>query len=627
MKAKNKETLQKWGLYGKLYACLIVLLICALYLLRMEYKFSLDPFSRTYVQSSSFEKQFQKDVDTLSYFMDEYLCGPLDASYVDYIESYWYPSNFRFEIVGTHKVTGSSILINNTGVTTPRSQIGSQWPVFYQYKAGHSSYDNLSFELEQNWKKFDSPWLELNSVTVYVINFTANDTYGQDYAEYDNAIVFSYLALLIFLLFCGFLITLDFSWQYHTPYRLPWDNLYLEETICLFVLALLSIFFFTRGRSWLDMLLIAGISPLPVSLLLFSFVRQKMYGHINYSDNCWLFSRLRMDWQHQKAYVVGALSVFTSLLIFGYWLFNHFSWPQTLYWIVMLTLLQLLLYSFRVRLDQSKLMMQISSVNIGETYKKVSYRTSYYRKASALLEPLSDQIQRLVTESLKAERLKVDLITNVSHDLKTPLTSIITYIRLLERDDNLSPRSAEYLKVLSEKSLRMKSLTEDLLEAARITSGNESITPSYLNFAEMVLQANGEYALPFEEAQLELVSHFETPYLDAWIDGAKTWRILSNLYSNVVRHSLPGTRVYVDAGQDADHVWLCIKNTSRLQLNIPADELLERFVQGDPSRSSGGNGLGLTIARELASLQKGKLELEIIGDLFIVKLELPRREK
>lgn len=626
MKANSKETLQKWGLYGKLYACLIVLLTCALYLLRMEYKFGVEPFTKTYIHSTAFEKQFQKDVDTLSSFMDEYLSGPLDSDYVDYIESYWYPSNFRFEIVGTHKVTGNSILINNTGSTTPRGQVGSQWPVYYQYREGYQIYSNLSFELEENWRKFDSPWLDLDSVTTYVLTFDVNDEYGQNYREYDTAIVFSYSALLLFLLFCGFLITIDFSWQYHTKHRLPWDNLYLEETACLFILALLSIVFFTRGRSWLDMLLIAGLSPLPVSLLLFSFVRQRMYGHINYSDNSWLFSRLRMDWQHQKTYVVGAISCFTPLMIFGYWLFNHLSWPMMLYWIVLLTLLQLILYFFRVRLDQSKLMMQIASVNMGETYKKISYRTSYYRKASALLDPLSVQIQRLVTESLKAERLKVDLITNVSHDLKTPLTSIITYIRLLEREGNLSPRSAEYLKVLSEKSSRLKSLTEDLLEAARITSGNESVTPARLNFAEMILQANGEYALLFEDAQLELISHFETPYLDAWIDGAKTWRILSNLYSNVVKHSLSGTRVYVDAGQEEDHVWFCIKNTSRQQLNIPPEELLERFVQGDPSRSSGGNGLGLTIARELASLQKGKLELEIIGDLFIVRLELPRKE-
>ncbi len=626
MKLKYKETLQKWGLYGKLYIYLIILLACALYLLRMEYRFGLEPFSKSYINSKAFERQLQKDIDTLSYFMDEYLTGPMNSSYVEYIESYWHPSNFKFEIIGKHLVTGNVILINNTGATASNARVSSQWPMFYQYQDGYQIHTNLSFDVEEKWSKFESPWLDLTSVTIYIYGFQVNDVYGQSYNEYDNAIVFSYIALMLFLLFAGLLITVDFSWQYHTTHRLPWDNLYLEETICLFILALLAIVFFTRGRSWLDIILVAGISPFPVSLLLFSFVRQRMYGHINYSDNCWLFSRLRMDWQHQKTYVVGSLFLYALILLLGNWGFTQLSWPKYLYFILSLALLQLLFYSFRVRLDRSKLMMQIASVSVGETYTKINYRTSYYRKASALLEPLSDQIQHLVTESLKAERLKVDLITNVSHDLKTPLTSIITYIRLLERDGELSPRSAEYVKVLSDKSLHLKSLTEDLLEAARITSGSESISPSRLDFAEMILQANGEFALRFEDAQLDLISNLEKPHLHAWIDGAKTWRILSNLYSNVAKHSLPGTRVYVDAGTEDDHVWLCIKNTSRLQLNIPAEELMERFVQGDPSRSSGGNGLGLTIARELASLQGGKLELMILGDLFMVRVELPRTE-
>ncbi len=621
-----KEKLQKWGLYGKLYLCLIVVILCALWLLRMEYRFGLEPFSKDYIDSKSFKEQLQNDVDTLSFFMDEYLSGPMDSGYVEYIESYWHPSNFKFEITGTHMITGDTILINNSGVNSSNTKVSPQWPMYYQYREGYPIYTNLSFQLEEKWNKFDSPWLDLTSVTVYIYDFNISDVYGQDYSEYDNAIIFSYIALMLFVLCVGLLISMDFSWQYRTAHRLPWDNLYLEETLCLFVLALLSVMYLTLGRSWLDVILIAGISPLPVSLLLFSFIRQRIYGHINYSDNCWLFSRLRMDWQYQKTFVIGTIFLYISVTVLGHLLFTSMKWSMHLFWILALIVLQLCLWALRIRLDQSKLMKQIASVSAGEAYKKISYRTSYYRKASALLEPLADQIQQLVTESLKAERLKVDLITNVSHDLKTPLTSIITYIRLLERDGGLSARSAEYLKVLSDKSLRLKSLTEDLLEAARITSGSESISPSRLDLAEMILQANGEFALVFEEAQLNLISNCEKSHLYAWIDGAKTWRILSNLYGNVAKHSMPGTRVYVDAGLDDDRVWLCIKNTSRLQLNIPAEELMERFVQGDPSRSSGGNGLGLTIARELATLQGGKLELTILGDLFMVKVELPKAE-
>ena len=144
MKPKYKEILQKWGLYGKIYIYLIILLTCALWLLRVEYRFGLEPFSKTYIASKAFEKQLQKDVDTLSKFMDEYLTGPMDSGYVEYIESYWYPSNFKFEICGRHLVTGNVILINNTGATTPRSAVSSQWPMYYQYRDGYNIHTNLS---------------------------------------------------------------------------------------------------------------------------------------------------------------------------------------------------------------------------------------------------------------------------------------------------------------------------------------------------------------------------------------------------------------------------------------------------------------------------------------------------
>lgn len=230
---------------------------------------------------------------------------------------------------------------------------------------------------------------------------------------------------------------------------------------------------------------------------------------------------------------------------------------------------------------------------------------------------------RMVEQTVKAERLKVDLITNVSHDLKTPLTSIITYIRLLEKEGKLQGKAEEYLQVLSEKSLQLKRLTEDLLDAARITSGSEKAEPERLNFAEMVLQANGEFARALEEKNLELISHLEREEMYARIDGQKTWRILSNLYGNVCKYSLPGTRVYADLTEERGMLCFCLKNISRDPLNLPAEELMERFVQGDSSRSGGGNGLGLAIASDLARLQGGELRLAISGDLFTAELRLP----
>ncbi len=221
---------------------------------------------------------------------------------------------------------------------------------------------------------------------------------------------------------------------------------------------------------------------------------------------------------------------------------------------------------------------------------------------------------------MRGERLKVDLITNVSHDLP-PLTSMIIYIRLMHKENDFPEKDARYLQVLSEKSLQLKRLTEDLLDAAKITSGNETASPERLDFGEMVRQANGEFAEALEARGLELVSQLPEKLPDAWMDGQKTWRILSNLYGNVCNYALPGTRVYVDVQAQGAGIQLCIKNISQAPLNLPLEELMERFVQGDTSRSSGGNGLGLAIARDLARLQGGKLE--IVGDLFLARLIKP----
>lgn len=187
------------------------------------------------------------------------------------------------------------------------------------------------------------------------------------------------------------------------------------------------------------------------------------------------------------------------------------------------------------------------------------------------MERMADRIRKIVDQNVKAERLKADLITNVSYDLKTPLTSIITYTRLMEKEGGLSAKSSHYLKVLLDKSTQLKRLTEDLLDAAKITSGNETIHPQQLHFGEMVLQANGEFAEMMDEKNLDIISKVPSKTMDAWIDGAKTWRILSNLYANACKYALPQTRVYVDVSENENEVCFCMKNISKEPLNIPPD--------------------------------------------------------
>ncbi|MBQ5535841.1 MAG: sensor histidine kinase, partial [Oscillospiraceae bacterium] len=228
-----------------------------------------------------------------------------------------------------------------------------------------------------------------------------------------------------------------------------------------------------------------------------------------------------------------------------------------------------------------------------------------------------------VEKQLKSERLKTELITNVSHDIKTPLTSIINYVDLLRRD-HTPEQQEEYLSVLDRQSRKLKKLTEDLVEVSKASTGNLPVNASRRSISELLSQALGEYSEKLEGAQLEPVLSLPQHDLFACVDGTLMWRVLDNLFSNACKYAQSGTRLYIDAAERDGQVCLAFKNISRERLNIPADELLERFVRGDSARSTEGSGLGLNIARSLTELQGGTFSLSIDGDLFKVELMLPQ---
>ncbi|MBM6916464.1 HAMP domain-containing histidine kinase [Gemmiger formicilis] len=231
------------------------------------------------------------------------------------------------------------------------------------------------------------------------------------------------------------------------------------------------------------------------------------------------------------------------------------------------------------------------------------------------LNRISEGMSAAVDERLRSERFKADLITNVSHDLKTPLTSIINYVDLLQKQP-LEPQAAEYAAVIARQGQRLKKLTEDLVEASKASSGSLPVNAEPTDLAELLTQAVGEYAPRLEKSNLEPVLQLPGEPVWSMLDGRLTWRVVDNLLSNACKYSQPGTRVYVEAEQREGRAWLRVKNISRQQLNIPADELMERFVRGDSSRTTEGSGLGLNIARSLAELQNGEFGLAIDGDLF-----------
>ena len=241
------------------------------------------------------------------------------------------------------------------------------------------------------------------------------------------------------------------------------------------------------------------------------------------------------------------------------------------------------------------------------------------------LNALADVAEVAARKQLKSERMKTELITNVSHDIKTPLTSIINYVDLLQKP-HTEAEQTEYLAVLARQSGQMKKLVDDLMDMSKATSGNMAVEIGELDAVEAVSQALGEFADKLEAVPLYPVVRCPEERMMIRADGKLIWRILSNLLQNAVKYALPGTRLYVDINRAGGNVVISLKNISREELNISADELMERFVRGDASRNTEGSGLGLNIARSLTELQKGQLQLLVDGDLFKTSIILPAVE-
>lgn len=234
---------------------------------------------------------------------------------------------------------------------------------------------------------------------------------------------------------------------------------------------------------------------------------------------------------------------------------------------------------------------------------------------------IGEAMETAVSEKMKSERMKTELITNVSHDLKTPLTSIINYVDLLKKQ-HTPEMEKEYLEILDKQSQRLKRLTEDVVEASKASSGSITVNMTDIDVQEILEQAQAEYEDKLKSAELKVIVHNEVEHAKVKADGRLLWRVFRNLLSNICKYSLPGTRVYINVMEKADTILIEFKNTSREELNISADELKERFVRGDSSRHVEGSGLGLSIVESLMNLMQGSCEVVIDGDLFKIIITL-----
>lgn len=243
------------------------------------------------------------------------------------------------------------------------------------------------------------------------------------------------------------------------------------------------------------------------------------------------------------------------------------------------------------------------------------------KEMAIYINDIAGGFSNAIEESLKSERLKTELITNVSHDIKTPLTSIINYVDLLKKEEIQDEKAKEYIQILDNKSQRLKKLTEDLVEASKVSSGNVKLNIEEINLKELIYQSIGEFKDRFEKKELKIEVSMPNEEIKIKADNRYMYRIIENLFSNITKYALENSRIYIDMKKENGGIEISIKNISKEKLNISSDELMQRFVRGDKSRYTEGSGLGLSIAKSLTELQGGKFDIIIDGDLFKIVMK------
>lgn len=381
-------------------------------------------------------------------------------------------------------------------------------------------------------------------------------------------------------------------------------------------------------------------------LFIYSFIR-RAYLHVLFKTSIiagffrWFNKRFSFvgKWFYRIYDSVGtAIRTWASYIFFL--IFNTF-WACMLFFsnIPVVSFLVLLLfdsavgvYLFNKNWERKKIVDTLNTINEGNFDVKLDTSKMHgdNKEFANKVNQVGDAIRVAVETSSKDEKLKADLITNVSHDIKTPLTSIINYVGLIKRENIDNERVKNYIQILDDKSQRLRQLTVDLVEASKITSGNITLEISKINFVELVNQAKGEFEEKFEEKGLTLITSFPKASSTIEADPKYVWRIIENLLQNVYKYAMPDTRVYLDVTTqenfddvEKNTLTMSLKNISNQQLNINADELTERFIRGDVARSTEGSGLGLSIVKSLVKAHNGTFDIYLDGDLFKATVTLP----
>ena len=489
----------------------------------------------------------------------------------------------------------------------------------------------------------------LSDGSIYALTYTA------DLLQVETAPTYSYLllswltehtgltifltalfALLALFFFC-FLMASAGHWARHEGIHLTWldkipADVWLIVLLCTFFIGW-EAFYYGWGRVFFC----AALVPL-VLLFLCAFAAQCKAGTVLRSA---LIARIaRFLWRIVRSLFLGLWRIAKSLpliwktalagliLVFIEFVLFMQDYYGTLAAPFLALKLAELLAVLYVALNLRALQKGGEKLANGDFSSPIDtkYLIGDFKRYGQELNDVQSGLEQAVQEQMKAEHLKTELITNVSHDIKTPLTSIVNYVDLLKKEDIPSPEAREYIAVLDRQSHRLKKLTEDLVEASKASSGvlNVDLQPTDVNV--LFSQIEGEYQERLAACQLTLVTQPPAPGTVIRADSRLLSRVMDNLVSNICKYALPGTRVYVVSTLSREAVTISFKNVSRDELNISPDELMERFVRGDASRHTEGSGLGLSIARSLVQLQGGRFDLAIDADLFRADITFPLSE-
>ncbi len=391
-----------------------------------------------------------------------------------------------------------------------------------------------------------------------------------------------------------------------------WEDFELIAVICLYII---------------------GASVLLVSYL-FSFAARAKTGELFKNTVIWFILKnilkfMRFIWR-------GICQVMTNLPIYlktVFLLILLASWSFVLmvvevynmpilivFWLLGGTIIAV--YALYITYGTDKLKKGAERIASGDISFRITtvHMPSGLKKQADAINCIGNGMYAALDERMRSERFKTELITNVSHDLKTPLTSIVNYVDLLKSEraseEPDEEKISEYVNVLERQSERLRKLTYDLVEASKASTGNLEVEPCPVSLGEMISQARGEYSERLSQMGLDLIVRLPDEALMVMADGKHIWRVFDNLMNNITKYSLAGTRVYIDAAENGGMVYVVFKNTSKYELNVSPDELTERFVRGDASRHSDGSGLGLSIAKSLTELNGGRLDIYVDGDLF-----------